>query len=65
MKEWTVMSRGCIKKLLVETLAYIFTDIPSLDGHSSYFLWNGLKLLKDKALEIVPKYGRTEAQIWS
>ena len=23
---------------------------------------NGLKLLKDKALEIIPKYGKTEAQ---
>ena len=28
------------------------------------FLKNGLKLLKDKALEI-PNYGRTEVQIWS
>ena len=28
------------------------------------FLKNGLKLLKDKALEIIPKYGRTEAQSW-
>ena len=27
------------------------------------FLKNGLKLLKDKALEIVPKYGRTEAKV--
>ena len=27
-------------------------------------LKNGLKLLKDKVLEIVPKYGRTEAQSW-
>ena len=26
------------------------------------FLKNGLMLLKDKALEIIPKYGRTEAQ---
>ena len=25
------------------------------------FIKNGLKLLKDKALEITPKYGRTEA----
>ena len=28
------------------------------------FLKNDLKLLKDKALEIIPKYGRTEAQSW-
>ena len=28
------------------------------------FLKIGLKLLKDKALEIIPQYGRTEAQIW-
>ena len=28
------------------------------------FLKIGLKLLKDKALEIIPKYGRTEAQSW-
>ena len=26
------------------------------------FLKNGLMLLEDKALEIIPKYGRTEAQ---
>ena len=28
------------------------------------FLKNSLKLLKDKALEIIPKYGRTQAQSW-
>ena len=28
------------------------------------FLKNGLKLLKDKALEIIPKYGGTETQSW-
>ena len=27
------------------------------------FLKNGLKLLKDKALEIILKYGRTEAKV--
>ena len=27
------------------------------------FLKNGLKLLKDKVLEIIPKYGRTEAKV--
>ena len=57
------MSRGCIKKLLVETVAYVFTDIPFLDSHSPYFFKNGLKLLKDKALEIIPKYGRTEVKV--
>ena len=28
------------------------------------FLKNGLKLLKGKALENIPNYGRTEAQSW-
>ena len=28
------------------------------------FLKNGLKLLKDETLEIMPKYGRTETQSW-
>ena len=27
------------------------------------FLKNGIKLLKDKVLEIIPKYGRTEAKV--
>ena len=27
------------------------------------FLINGLRLLKEKALEIIPKYGRTEAKV--
>ena len=27
------------------------------------FLKNGLRLLKDKALESIPKYGRSEAEI--
>ena len=56
------MSRG-IKKLLVETVAYVVTDILFLESHSPYILKNGLKLLKDKALEIKPKYGRTEAEV--
>ena len=29
------------------------------------FLKNGLKLLKNKGLEIIPKHGRIEAQSWS
>ena len=58
------MSRG-IKKLQVETVAYVFTDIPFLDSHTVFnFLKNGFMLLKDKALEIIPKFRRTEAQSW-
>ena len=45
------MSSGCIKaslaSQLVETVAYIFTDIP---------------LLKERALEMVTKCRRAEAQ---
>ena len=29
------------------------------------FLKNGLKSLKDKALEVIPKYGRNETQKWA
>ena len=56
------VSWGCIKKLLVETVAYVI-KIPFLDSHSPYILKSGLTLLNDKALEI-PNYGKTEAQIW-
>ena len=53
-KEWTVVSSGCIKaslaSQLVETVAYVFTDIP---------------LLKERALEMITKCGRAEAQSWS
>ena len=28
------------------------------------FLKNGLKLPKDKVLEVIPEYGGTEAQSW-
>ena len=49
----------------METVAYVFTDIPVLDRHNPCFFKINLKLLKDKALEIIPKYGRTEAQSWS
>ena len=28
------------------------------------FLKNGLELLKEKALKMIPKHGRTEAQSW-
>ena len=46
---------------LVETGAYVFTDV--LDSHSCYFfVKNGFKLLKEKVLEMIPKYGSTEVQ---
>ena len=48
------MSSGCIKASLdsplVETVAYVFTDIP---------------LLKERALEMITKCGRAETQSWS
>ena len=51
------------QKLLVETvmslLIFHFWTATVL-----IFFKNGLKLLKDKTLEIIPKYGRTEAQSW-
>ena len=58
------MSRVSIKKFLVERVAYVFTDIPLLFGKPQplLFLKNGLQLLKEKVLEMIPKYGRTEAQ---
>ena len=52
------MSRGCIKEFLGETVAYVFTDILFLDSRSPYFFKKkGLKLLKDKSREIIPKHG--------
>ena len=32
-----LVSRGCIKKLIVETIAYVFTDISLLVSHSPLF----------------------------
>ena len=60
------MSRGSIKKFLVVTVGYVFTDIPLLFGQPQplLLLKNGLQLLKEKALEMIPKYERTEAQSW-
>ena len=48
----------------METVAYVFTDILLLFGQPKplFFLKNGLQLLKQKAFEMIPKYGRTEAQ---
>ena len=60
------MSRGSIKKFLVETVAYVLTDIPLLfeQPQPLLFLKNGLQLLKEKAFEMILKYGKTEAQSW-
>ena len=42
---------------LVETVAYVFADISFLDSHSFYFsIKNGFKLLKEKDIEMTPKY---------
>ena len=49
----------------METVAYAFTDIPCLDSHSPcFFIKSGLKLLKERTLEMIPKCGRAEAQSW-
>ena len=38
-----------VNSQLVETVTYIFTDIPFLDNHSLYFfIKNGFKLLREK-----------------
>ena len=40
-------------------------DIPFLDSHSPFFfIKNGLKLLKERALEMTPKCGRAETRSW-
>ena len=40
-------------------MAYVFTDVPFLDSQSPYFFkTNGIKLLKESALKIIPEYGR-------
>ena len=40
-------------------MAYVFTDIPFLDSQSPYFFkTNDIKLFKEKALKIIPEYGR-------
>ena len=47
----------------METAIYVVTYIPFLDSHSPYiFIKKDLKLLKEKELEMIPEYGRTEAQ---
>ena len=46
-----------------DSVAYVFTDSPLLGSTVLTFLKNGLKLLKDKAFEIIPKYRRTEVKV--
>ena len=58
------MARGFIKKLLEETVAYIFIDIPFWTATVLTFLKDGLELLKVKARRMMLKYGGTEAQSW-
>ena len=49
----------------METATHVSTDIQFLNSHSPYFyVKSGLKLFKEKALEMTPKYRRTEAQRW-
>ena len=44
-------------------MAYVLNDTQLLDSHRLYFfVTNSLKLLKEKAFELLPKYGRAEAQ---
>ena len=38
------MSKGSIKKLLAEAVAYVFTDIPFLDSQNTYFFKKWLKV---------------------
>ena len=40
------------------------TDILFLGSHRPYFLKNSLELFKEKAIKMIPNYGRTEAQSW-
>ena len=47
---------------LVETDAYFFTYIPFLDSHSPYFfIKNGLKLIKEKTLEMIIRFGSEQS----
>ena len=55
-KEWSAVSRGSIKRFLMETVVYVITDIPLLFGQPQPFpfLKNGLQMFKEKALEVIP-----------
>ena len=50
------MSRGSIKRFLMETVVYVITDIPLLFEQSQPFpfLKNGLQMFKEKALKVIP-----------
>ena len=50
----------------METVAYVFTDIPSFFGQPQplFFKTNGLQLLKEKPFEMIHEHGKTEAQSW-
>ena len=37
---------------------------PILDSHGTYFFEDDTQLLKEKALKVILKYGRAEAQSW-
>ena len=53
------------QKVIRGTVTHVFTHTPSLGKRSPYFfIKNGLKLFKEKALEMLPKYGKIEAQSW-
>ena len=56
MKEWSAVSRGSIKRFLMETVVYVITDIPLLFGQPQPFnlLKNGLQMFKEKALQVKP-----------
>ena len=48
------MSSACIKKPIVETVETVF-------GHCiNFFVINGLKQHKERALELLPNYGNTK-----
>ena len=51
MKEWTVVRRGYIKKLLVETVAYVINGIPFLDSHSPHCFEKWLKIVEGKSTQ--------------
>ena len=47
--------------LLVEKVVYVFADIKFLDNQSPYFFKkNGLKLRKEIAVEMIPKYAKNK-----
>ena len=49
---------------MTETFTYAFTDIPFFDNRSPYLFKKWLKVAQRNAVEMTPKYRRTEAQSW-